>query len=80
MSGKPLPMTVDTKSRHVTARDGNVFFDLGFPPAEAKRLLAGADAQIDDSVRPKKQLMEEIAGWMRERHLTQAAAAEAMRR
>ena len=39
--------------------------DLGFPPKEAKRLLAHADAQIDHSIRLKRQLMDEIAEWMK---------------
>jgi hypothetical protein len=58
-------MKVDTKSRHRTKAGGNVFVDLGFPPKEAKRLLAHADAQIDESIRLKQQLMDEIAEWMR---------------
>lgn len=35
----------DLKSSHTTAADGNVFADLGFPPQEAKALLANADAR-----------------------------------
>jgi len=42
--------------------------DLGFPPKEAKRLLAHADAQIDESIRLKRQLMNEIAEWMKAEH------------
>jgi hypothetical protein len=34
------------KSGHITPADGNVFEDLGFAAAEAKRLLAEADADI----------------------------------
>jgi len=33
-----IEMKVDTKSRHRTKAGGNVFLDLGVPPAEAKRL------------------------------------------
>ena len=47
--------------------------------AEAKRLLARADERIDESVRLKKQLMDEISAWMKQRKLTQAAAAEALK-
>ena len=72
-------MTIDTKSRHRTRAGGNVFLDLGFPPREAKRLLAHADAQIDESIRLKQQLMDEIAEWMKEASVTQAAAAEVLR-
>ncbi len=71
-------MTIDTKSRHRTKTGGNVFLDLGFSPKDAKRLLAQADAQIDESIRLKQQLMDEIAGWMKEASVTQAAAAEVL--
>jgi predicted XRE-type DNA-binding protein len=72
-------MKVDTKFRHRTKAGGNVFVDLGFPPKEAKRLLAHADAQIDESIRLKQQLMDEIAEWMKEASVTQAVAAEVLR-
>ena len=69
-------MKVHTKSRHRTKVGGNVFLGLGFAPKEAKRLLAHADAQIDESMRLKQQLMDEIAEWMKGTSVTQAAAAE----
>ena len=71
-------MSIDTKSRHRTKTGGNVFLDLGFPPKKAKRRLAHADAQIDKSIRLKQQLMDEIAEWMKEASVTQAAAAEVL--
>ena len=71
-------MKVYTNSRHRTKVGGNVFLDLGFAPKEAKRLLAHADAQIDESIRRKQQLMDEIAEWMKEASVTQAAAAEVL--
>ena len=71
-------MKIDTKSRRRTKAGGNVFTDLGFPPKEAKRLLAHADAQIDESIRLKQQLMDEIAEWMKGASVTQAAAAEVL--
>ena len=71
-------MSVDTKSRHRTKAGGNVFLDLGFSPKEAKRLLAQADAQIDESIRLKQQLMNEIAQWMERASVTQAVAAEVL--
>jgi len=71
-------MTIDTKSRHRTRAAGNVFLDLGFAPTEAKRLLAHADAQIDESIRLKQQLMDEIAEWMKQASVTQAVAAEVL--
>ncbi|MEJ7668085.1 MAG: XRE family transcriptional regulator [Casimicrobiaceae bacterium] len=71
-------MTIDTKSRHRTKAGANVFLGLGFPPKEAKRLLAHADVQVDESIRLKQQLMDEIAEWMKEASVTQAAAAEVL--
>jgi len=71
-------MKVDTKSRHRTKAGGNVFLDLGLPPKEAKRLLAHADARIDESIRLKRQLMDEIAEWIKEASVTQATAAEVL--
>jgi predicted XRE-type DNA-binding protein len=71
-------MKLDTKSRHPTKVGGNVFVDLGFAPKEAKRLLDHADAQIDESIRLKQQLMVEIAEWMKETSVTQAVAAEVL--
>jgi predicted XRE-type DNA-binding protein len=42
--------------RHVTPADGNIFADLGFPPAEAQSLLARATlmARIRDVVTDRK--------------------------
>jgi predicted XRE-type DNA-binding protein len=74
-----IEMTTNTKSRRRTRAGANVFLDLGFPPREAKRLLAHADAQIDESIRLKQQLMDEIAEWMKEANVTQAVAAEVLR-
>ena len=71
-------MSVDTKSRHRTRASGNVFLALGFPPEEAKRLLAHADTQIDESIRLKQQLMDEIAEWMKDASVTRAVAAEVL--
>jgi predicted XRE-type DNA-binding protein len=59
-------MKMDTKSRQRTKAGGNVFADLGFAPKVANRLLDHADAQIDESIRLKLQLMDEIAEWMKE--------------
>ena len=73
-----IQRAVDTKSRHRTKADGKVFLDLGFPPKEAKRLLAYADARIDGSIRLKQQLVDEIAEWMKAANVTQAAAAEVL--
>jgi predicted XRE-type DNA-binding protein len=48
---------------HVTPADGNVFADLGFPPAEAENLLLRTD------------LMLHIEGIIKERGLKQKQAA-----
>src|SRR5207253_5376324 len=72
--GYGLSRELDFDSLTSSAR--SVFLDLGFPPKEAKCLLAHTDAQINESIRPKQQLMDEIAEWMEESSVTQAAAAE----
>jgi predicted XRE-type DNA-binding protein len=69
-------MKVDVEIRHVTKPGANLFLELGFPPAEAKRLHAASRKQIDDSFRLKKQLMTELANWIEEHHLRQADAAK----
>lgn len=51
---------------HVTPSGGNVFADLGFEQKEAE------DLKI------KSQLLMEISKWVREHHLKQAQAAEAL--
>ena len=66
---------VDVRMRHRTKAGGNVFLDLGFAPTEARRLLAHADVTIDESIRLKRQLMDEISEWMKQSSVTQAAAA-----
>ena len=50
--------------------------ELGFPAAEAKRLDAASRKQSDDSRLLKRQLMEELSGWIAEHHLKQSEAAE----
>jgi len=54
----------------------NLFRELGFAPAEAKRLQAAARKQINDIQLLKQQLMEELSLWITEHHLKQAEAAE----
>lgn len=38
---------VDTRIRHITKRDANVFSELGFRPNEAERFPAESRAQIE---------------------------------
>ena len=68
-------MTIDTNIRHVTKRGANLFLELGFAPAEAKRLQAASRKQINDTRQLKQQLMEELATWIAEHHLKQAEGA-----
>lgn len=71
-------MKVDTEIRHVTKPGANLFVELGFEPAEAKRLHAASRKQINDTLRLKKQLMTELANWIEAHHLKQADAAEVL--
>ena len=68
-------MTIDTEIRHVTKPGANLFLELGFAPAEAKRLQAASHKQINDTRLLKQQLMKELAAWITEHHLKQAEAA-----
>jgi predicted XRE-type DNA-binding protein len=69
-------MKIDTEIRRVTKLGANLFLELGFPPAEARRLHAASRKQINDTLRLKKQLMTELADWIEEHHLKQSDAAE----
>ena len=69
-------MKIDTEIRHVTKPGANLFLELGFSPAEAKRLQAAARKQINDTRQLKEQLMTELADWIEQHHLKQAEAAE----
>ncbi|OZI48626.1 helix-turn-helix domain-containing protein [Bordetella genomosp. 4] len=69
-------MKIDTKIRHVTKANSNLFLELGFSAQEAKRLHAAAQKQINDTYQLKEQLMSELAKWISEHGLKQAEAAE----
>jgi predicted XRE-type DNA-binding protein len=69
---------IDTEIRHVTKRGANLFLELGFAPAEAKRLQAASRKNINDTHLLKQQLMEELSAWIEEHHLKQADAAEVL--
>ena len=69
-------MKIETKIRHVTRPGANLFLELGFTPAEAKRLQAASRKQISDTRLLKRQLMEGLSVWIAKHHLKQAAAAE----
>ncbi|QSN60425.1 MULTISPECIES: helix-turn-helix domain-containing protein [unclassified Caballeronia] len=67
---------VDTKVRHVTKRGANIFAELGFAPAEARRYQAESQALIGQTLLLKEQLMDELAAWIEAQELKQADAAE----
>jgi predicted XRE-type DNA-binding protein len=69
-------MKIDTEIRHVTKPGANLFLELGFSPAEAKRLHAASRKQINDTRRLKEQLMTELAAWIGKHRLKQAEAAD----
>lgn len=69
-------MTVDTEIRRVTKSGANLFLELGFSAAEAKRLRAASRKQINDTRVLKQQLMEELSNWITEHQLRQVDAAE----
>ncbi len=46
---------IDTKIRHATPANGNIFAELGFKPGEAAALLAEADRIIDSEAKQKKR-------------------------
>lgn len=68
--------TIDTKIRHVTHANGNVFADLGFAPEEATRLLNESRTEMARTDALKKQLMGEIAEWMQREGHRQLDAAK----
>jgi len=68
-------MTVDTEIRHVTKSGANLFLELGFAPAEARRLQVASRQQINNTRLLKQQLMDELSAWIAEHHLKQADAA-----
>lgn len=69
-------MKIDTQIRHVTRQGANLFLEMGFSPAEAKRLHAASRQQINDTLRLKEQLMAELSSWIEEHQLKQAEAAQ----
>jgi predicted XRE-type DNA-binding protein len=69
-------MKIDTAVRHVTKPGANIFLELGFPPAEARRLHAASRKQIKETQRLKHQLMDELSAWIVQHRLKQAEAAE----
>jgi predicted XRE-type DNA-binding protein len=69
-------MKIDTEIRHVTKAGANLFVELGFSAAEAKRLHAASRKQIDDVRLLKEQLMSELSQWIVDHGLRQADVAQ----
>src|SRR5690606_40362975 len=62
---KGTEMKIDTEIRHVTKPGANLFLELGFAPAEAKRLQAASRKQINDTQLLKQRSEERRAGTQR---------------
>jgi hypothetical protein len=60
-SQKGQAMTIDTDIRHLTKAGTNLFLELGFSAAEAKKLHAASRKQINDIRALKQQLMIELS-------------------
>lgn len=71
-------MTIDTAVRHATKPGANIFLELGFEPAEAKRLHAASRKQINDTRQLKEQLMRELSSWIVDNQLKQSQVAEVL--
>ena len=66
---------IDTKIRHVTHTDGNIFADLGFDQQEARELHANSMRKIENTLAIKEALMTEITAWIVENNYKQAEVA-----
>jgi len=69
-------MKIDTAIRYVTKPGANLFVELGFSAAEAKRLHTASRKQINDTKLLKQQLMAELSNWITEHQLKQSEAAQ----
>lgn len=68
-------MSIDVTIRRITKPGTNIFRELGFAPAEARRLKASARRQMNESLRLKRQLIDEISAWSARHRLKQAELA-----
>ena len=62
--------------RHVTKSSDNIFADLGFEPKLAARLLAESNAIREQKLTLRRELADNIAGWIKDNNLKQQDAAE----
>ncbi len=60
-----MAQDIETKTRHVTRAGDNIFSELGFAPEEAVRLQAQSREEMTRADELKRQLMVEIADWMK---------------
>ncbi len=67
---------IDTGIRRFTKAGANLFLELGFSAAEAKKLHAASRKQINDTRVLKQQLMTDLSNWISEHELKQADAAQ----
>ncbi|WBU49099.1 XRE family transcriptional regulator [Kosakonia pseudosacchari] len=67
--------TQDGLIGHVTPADANIFTELGFEAEEANALAQDAEREVIQLLNIKRQLMQEISGWIAENHLKQTEAA-----
>lgn len=61
---------------YVAKPGANLFLELGFSAAEARKLHAASRKQINDTRLLKQQLMSELSNWIAEHQLRQADAAQ----
>jgi predicted XRE-type DNA-binding protein len=73
---KTIQMKIATDIRHITKPGANLFLELGFSPAEAKRLQAASRKKINDIELLKTQLMDELSNWINDHKLKQTEAAQ----
>jgi predicted XRE-type DNA-binding protein len=72
-------MTIGTEIRHVTKAGANLFLELAFSAAQAKKLQAASRKQINDTRLLKQQWMAELSNWITEHQLRQTDAAQILR-
>lgn len=73
-----MNVKIDTASRHITQAGDNIFRDLGFDDAQAAEMLHESDEEIHRLQAMKRQVMSEIADWMRAGKIRQHQAAQIM--
>ncbi|QJT78590.1 helix-turn-helix domain-containing protein [Kosakonia sp. MUSA4] len=70
-----MKTTTENLIGHVTPAGANIFAELGFAPEAANALAQDAEREVIQLLSIKRQLMQEIAGWIAENHLKQAEVA-----